>query len=178
MRKLLIIYFKLTLISILFHSSCYTHAQENRQEVSLTVMDLINVDLQSIIDSIMEHEKKCEYYTPELVFEILLKETNDTLNLQISAVGKQMYKIGYERGILKYKDHLFFVSGKLDNRIFLPTKEEFYYKYKEVKDEYDPKTGALILISDDDSYSYWGYKYIDKKFVFDYVSTYCNEQEN
>lgn len=135
----------------------------------LTVLNIENGELSVIIDSIIDFEKRCDYYTKDLLFFVHLSPDS---TVQIGSFGFELVKSKTELGCFIYREHLFIVSGKyLDKSLFSETenKEEIKY-YAPMK--YDPN-GAIIDIAEDDSFSFWVYKYVGGKFLFETRHTFC-----
>jgi len=160
---------------ILFCSLSNAIEQKIENADSLVVIKVINRELYDILDHIIDHEKKCTYYSPDIMFDIYIFNSEDKkVGIQISTIGKVRYKLGYEKGIFKYKGHTFFVSGIIDNTIFSLTKKKIRYIYEEMKIKYSSDGDIIHDFGEDDSLSYWNYYYLDNSFLLDSVSTYCD----
>lgn len=142
------------------------------------VLQITNERLLPILDSIIQHEKKCVYYSSDLVFSIHRQAVNDSIaEFQIGGIGSILVDLGedYYKGCFEYEGHWFLVTGKeLDKTVFANAdyKKEFVsYKTDWVTDE-----GEIVLIDfEDDRYSYWIYHYNGEVFKFKSSSdTYCN----
>ena len=127
------------------------------------VLQITNERLLPILDSIIQHEKKC---------------VNDTIaEFEIGGIGSLLVDLGedYYKGCFEYEGHWFLVTCKeLDKTVFANAdyKKEFvFYKTGWLTDE-----GEIVLIDfEDDRYSYWIYHYNGEVFKFKNSSdTYCN----
>ena len=126
-----------------------------------------------ILDSIVEHEKRCDYYNSGLIFSIGFYGGDI---VSIGTIGKRIAKSESIMGCFYYKKHLFFVEGRLYETLFKKTSQRMQYNFAVSQSGIDPKTGVFFMDSmdmQDDSYSYWTYTYIDNKFIFIGSSTFC-----
>lgn len=142
---------------------------------SLDVLNITNQDLPKILNIVVQHEKKCDYYNDSLLFSIHLQIIEGVLSVQIESIGNRKIQIGNEKGCLEHQGHLFFISGKhLDSTLFSISGENKSITYYEPKDQIDSETGEPILdIIEDDSYSTWIYRYANKRFVLTNHHTFC-----
>jgi len=140
---------------------------------------IVNENLFLLLDSIIEHEKKCEYYNTKLLFSIYLNTNiNNQYSVLVGSIGNKVIKTGREIGGFRHKDHLFIVNGdSIDATLFLKTEEKLYGIFSKSKTGYNSKTKEWFFDVDamqDDSYSYWYYYYENGRFVFESKSTYCD----
>lgn len=179
MKKIL--YYLVVIVTVSFvavsckKSCCPDQAVALRK---VTVLKITNENLLPILDSIIQHEKKCVYYSSDLVFSIDRQAVNDSIaEFEIGGIGSLLVDLGedYYKGCFEYEGHWFLVTGKeLDKTVFANAdyKKEFvFYKTGWVTDE-----GEIVLIDfEDDRYSYWIYHYNGEVFKFKNSSdTYCN----
>ncbi|MCC8145250.1 MAG: hypothetical protein LIO93_02165, partial [Bacteroidales bacterium] len=133
--------------------------------------------LYAVLDSIVSHEHRCKYYTPDLLFTIFFTNNQSIL---IGSIETRIIQSGRELGCFYYKDHLFIVKGEnQDTTLFSPTTKKVNNIFSESKTGYNKKTDTWFLDVDaiqDDSYFYWYYWYKDEEFIFDTKSTYCDEK--
>ena len=137
------------------------------------ILEVVDKDMIVILDSIVEHEKRCDYYDSGLIFGIGFYGGNI---VSIGTIGKRIAKSESIMGCFYYKKHLFFVVGRLYETIFKKTSQRMQYNFAVSQSGIDPKTGIYFMDSmdmQDDTYSYWTYKYKDNKFTFIGSSTFC-----
>ena len=137
------------------------------------ILEVVDKDMIVILDSIVEHEKRCDYYDSGLIFGIGFYGGNI---VSIGTGGKRIAKSNAIVGCFYYKKHLFFVKGRLYETIFKKTTQRMQYNFAVSQSGIDPKTGIFFMDSmdmQDDTYSYWTYKYKDNKFTFIGSSTFC-----
>jgi hypothetical protein len=140
---------------------------------SLDIFQITNNDMTRILDSIVEHETRCDYYSSNLLFVIL---RHDTFVL-IEALGEKMKKSQSILGCLFHRGHLFFIAGSyIDESLFEKTGRRKKYVFYVSQSGEDPETGIYYIDSvdmQDDSFSYWYYYYENDCFIFRSKSTYC-----
>ena len=141
---------------------------------SLMVIKLQSSELQEILNDVIKHEKRCDYYDPKIIYKINIQLVNDDYRLQIGTVGSNLVQIGNESGCFTYQGHFFIIAGLLPESLFAKTNHKKFIKYYKSKEGYDPETGEVILdLIEDDSFSYWNYLYKDRTFKLIEVLTYC-----
>ncbi|GHT48096.1 hypothetical protein AGMMS49965_26290 [Bacteroidia bacterium] len=140
---------------------------------------VVNEILISILDNIVIHESHCEYYTPQLIFNIKLQHNNYIL---IGTIGNRILKASDNLGCFEYKNHLFVVDGNsLDTRLFSKTEKKKHAIFSKSKTGYDKKSKRWTFDIDaiqDDSYSYWYYKYVNNEFIYQWSSTFCDKNDS
>lgn len=151
----------------LFPSECTT------QKVKLSFIKDINENFASIADSIIELEKRCDYYTDSLSFYVSFIEypgKPDSLCINICS-NTDLATISHLNlgGFFKRNDHLFFVCDVLPAKLFLTISDpvEFSYKIHETEDTEDIKVN-------DDSHSYWTYLFCNNKFYMLHSISWCD----
>ena len=155
------------ILSLILSLSCQASAEND----STTVLKIKNEIFLSILDSVINFEQKCDYYTSDL-------------NFVISICYDSIISIGSETHITKdydfygcfmIKDHTFFVRGiSLPPSLFSLTDEKIVVEYYDSKETYDPNTGEVTFdIIEDDRFTFWWYKYIDGEFIFQGRHSYC-----
>ena len=144
---------------------------------SLRVLGIKNNELVHILDSIIEHEKKCDYYDSDMYFWIHFQSLGDTSIVQFEA-GFNKVKIGDEQGCFDHAGHLVFVCGEyLDKTIFFVTNKKKKYDYYNPKEKYNDTTEQLILdIIEDDTFSVWIYYYVNNNFTLKKMHTFCDKK--
>jgi hypothetical protein len=161
----------LLLLFIFFAMNVFAKHYKNYTD-SLNIED---IGLILILDSIISHEKDCDYFNENLIFVIRL-HTNKN-EILIGSIGNRVFYNGEQLGCFVYQNHLFVVEGKLlDTTLFKKTGKKKYNIFSKSRTGYNKKTKEWFLDADafqDDSYSYWYYFYKDGEFTFDSKSTYC-----
>lgn len=161
---------------------CPLLKEENGTKIEecLTILQIKNEKLMPILDTILEHESYCDYYTQDLYFFIHDKIINDTIiEFQIGVYGSILIESGddYYKGCFEYKGHWFFVTGEeLNETVFIKTDQKkvfVFHKPGEITSD-----GKVILrVIEDDTYSFWIYHYCNNVFLLkEMYDTYCKAQ--
>lgn len=164
------------LIAVICTNSC--RADQVSELRKVVVLRITNEDLLPILDSIIRHEKNCEYYSPDLYFSIHKRVVNDTIaEFQIGGIGSLLVDLGrdYYKGCFEHEGHIFFIVGQeLDPTLFTNTNEKKEFSF--FKSGWVTDKGEIILLDiEDDRFSYWIYDYVDGVFCFEEMyDTYCN----
>jgi hypothetical protein len=154
------------------------NAENNTDSTAVEMLQIVNEELFVILDSIVDHEKQCDYYNPNLLFYIGIHDNwiYDKM-LIIGSIGERIENSKSILGCFIYKNHLFFAEGKcLDDTLFKSTNQKMKYHFAISKSGIDPKTGIMFIDSmdmQDDFYSYWYYIFENGNLIFDSKSTYC-----
>ncbi|MDN5356807.1 MAG: hypothetical protein PWQ43_1751, partial [Rikenellaceae bacterium] len=136
----------------------------------------------TILDSIILHEKKCNYYDCNLLFSfdiqkfednyiLIVIESNNSIDLLLSL---DPY------GFFYYKNHMFIVDGDRLEELFSICGQKVSFKYLEEDLDYilkrtdDKNIITEIYFITDDSFSQWSYLYLNGEFIFDGKSSFCN----
>jgi hypothetical protein len=140
---------------------------------SVDVIKISNKALYVILDSIIEHEKRCDYYSSNLLFDIMILDEK----ILIGSIGERIKKSKSIIGCFFYKNHLFFVDAKCLNKdLFYETEYKLQYPFTISQTRIDSKTKVMFIDTLDmqnDSYSYWTFIYKNNNFVLYEKSTYC-----
>ena len=178
MRKKIILF--VSLIIVVNCAFCFLIKTENDgRHGKVEILQIQNECLLPILDSIIIHEKKCTYYTPELIFSIHSRIVNDTTTeYNIGSIGSWLVDFGDNqcyKGCFEHRGHWFVVEGQvLDSTVFKKTSEKKDFVF--YKPEGETENGKIILyLIDDDTYSFWIYDYSDNMFIFkEMYDPYCN----
>ncbi len=179
MKKIL--YYLVVIVTVSFVAVSCKKSCRPDQAVALrkvTVLKITNENLLPILDSIIQHEKKCVYYSSDLVFSIHRQAVNDSIaEFQIGGIGSMLVDLGedYYKGCFEHKGHTFLVVGQdVDTTIFADTDEQ--KEFRIYKTDWVTDRGETVLIDfEDDQFSYWVYHYLDSSFYLKILSdTYCN----
>jgi len=142
--------------------NCYS--QSKLKNVTLTEYEITDTVLMRKIDEFLLAEEVCNYYSDSLKFSIEICDWNgnlndscidsDTLSVTISSISWEDLFYFNAVGYFKYNGHSFSISNVASKKFFKPTgiKKKFTYS--------DPK----FLRIDDDSMTYWTFKYYNGIF--------------
>jgi len=131
-------------------------------------LEVRNNNLISIIDSIIENEKQCKYFSENLYFGIEIDSfKTDTLYLNITSnLSKDTYIDSQSTGYFIYKGFYFFVTDIARTSFFLKTNKIKVFD-KNVK---EPITNegytTQIIFYEDDRFSDYYYLLVDDKILF------------
>lgn len=146
---------------------------------TVRVLELKETELTSILDSFIELEKNCGYYSPNLVLGIHFQSWKDGHFVTVSS-GKELsgdIENDLIYGGFKYKAHYVEVSSSCEFIV-----KDFFRETDEVKvvNRYipfngrHPKTGGIIIESEeDDSFSFWRYFYSGAELKLHERHSYC-----
>jgi hypothetical protein len=130
-----------------------------------------NEELTFIVDSILNYEKNCDYYSSDLLYAIHIHGQGGFSTLTIGAVGFKTIEIGNELGYFNHRSHVFIVYGYcLDNTLFSKSGKKKTFNYFKPNNR---DNEMIIYNIEDDSFSFWIYKYIQGDFVFQGLHTHC-----
>jgi hypothetical protein len=145
-----------------------------------------NKNLTTILDSIILHEKKCNYYDCNLLFSFRIQEFEDNyISIVIESNNSIDLLLGLDPyGFFYYKNHMFIVVGDSLEELFSICGQKVSFKYLEedldyiieqnTKRKYDKNTIIELYFIIDDSFSQWSYIYINGEFIFEGKSSFCN----
>jgi hypothetical protein len=159
----------LTLVLFLFlfvSGNCF--AGDKTTKDSLRIVTIVNGKIFTIIDSILTHELACDYYESNMTFSINLDDRNKII--LIGSKVSRVFKTDNMLGCFKYHDHLFIIYGvKLFKSLFQISNFKIPFDFAKSQTSFDNKAEVLTFDSDsiqDDSTSYWYYKYVGDDFFF------------
>ncbi len=164
---------KLLICIILLAQNSLLFSESTTKEVKLFFIKDINENFVSIVDSIIELEKKCDYYTDSLFFYVSVieyPEKPDSLYIDFDS-NTDITDISNFKSLVFFRrdSHYFFVRGMISEKLFflMDDPEVFSYKTIETKEMED-----LKII--DDSYSYWTYLFHNNKFYLLRSFSWCD----
>ena len=146
----------------------FAYGQGVRQ---VPLVEVKNAELLSIIDSFIDHERKCYYYSKDLyIFVTILRHNQVYISSETT-----LWPQGEYWGCFFRDSHLVVVNGiRLDSTLFHKTDKRVTLRLYTPKRGIDPNTGLEILdYPVCGKYSYWVYFYIGGKFISDGKSTRC-----
>ena len=163
-------------------NSVNVFSQYVEKQIDLYHLSFENKNLTTILDSIILHEKKCNYYDCNLLFSfriqkfegnyiLIVIESNNSIDLLLSL---DPY------GFFYYENHMFIVDGDSLEELFSICGQKVSFKYLEEDLDYilkrtdDKNIITEIYFIIDDSFSQWSYLYLDGEFIFEGKSSFCN----
>lgn len=153
-------------------------AQQKEKQIELLHLSIEEENFLSILDSILIHEKACDYYDCELLFSINIRKSKEAIFLSITSETDRNILLGLNPyGFFYHHNHLFVVQGEQCEDIFSTCGTKRPFKYKDYSHpDFQSKKGEKVTIYDftDDSFSQWHYWYVNRKFVLEEKSTSCN----
>lgn len=174
----------LTIIFFLFFFLPIEGGAQQKEYIydTVEVWEIKDPTLLVKIDSFIDSEKRCEYYTPNLIIGIHIQNWEGECFITIGSDNKLgvINNNGLIYGCFVYNGHYMEVMINPDvdrsirEHLFQKTTKTKNVKRFKIKDRYDPKSGEIILIDEDDSFSFWWYKYNDGKFTLQGRHTYCD----
>ncbi|HPU46985.1 MAG TPA: hypothetical protein PLQ91_05130 [Bacteroidales bacterium] len=163
-------------------NSVNVFSQYVEKQIDLYHLSFENKNLTTILDSIILHEKKCNYYDCNLLFSFRIQkfEDNDIL-IVIQSNNSIDLLLGLDPyGFFYYENHMFIVDGDSLEELFSICGQKVSFKYLEEDLDYilkrtdDKNIITEIYFIIDDSFSQWSYLYLDGEFIFEGKSSFCN----
>lgn len=158
---------RFTIVNILLVVFCLSagaqHYYGKYYKAPLSVVEIKDSTFITIIDSLIDFEKRCDYYKPDLLFSVFLHMDS---TVQVGAMEGRISEGAPNLGCFTYRGHLFVVGGReLNKDIFAVTDKKKTITY------YEPSEKDVF--QEDDSYTYWYYKYINGRFTLKSRHTFC-----
>jgi hypothetical protein len=113
-------------------------------------------------------EKKCYYYSSDLLFVVKIHLYKDHSILQIESIGNEAIGHFYS-GCFEHSGHIFLVTGQVDNSLLVKSKKKKHIKTMKGQ----KKTKGQMSGVEDDTFATCIYKYQNSKFVYLGRSSYC-----
>lgn len=169
---------KIILISLYCLNTIDIAAQYKEKQIELERLKINKDAFLDVIDEIIIHEKRCNYYNCNLLFSINIKKGKNNFILSIES-GRDINLLlplnSY--GYFYCQNHLFIVQGVKCKDIFLNLGTIKSFKYLDYNNRSDFKgkreKGRKISVYNNDSFSQWHYRYIDDKFILEDKLTFC-----
>ena len=157
-------------------------AQHVERKISIEKLSASNSKLDSIINDFVDQEKKCSYYSCELIFTIGVNRIgfdSDQYSILIESLEDRNIALGLEpKGYFKDRGHFFLIDGDSYQHFFtgsLNFKEFEYLKYDPTYQE--PGSDEIVInVFTDDSYSQQEWKFGDDIFVLLNSYNSCEEK--
>ncbi|MCF8296766.1 MAG: hypothetical protein K9J13_04405 [Saprospiraceae bacterium] len=149
------------------------YSQTKLETVTLNEYEITDTNLMKEIDEFILSECVCNYYSDTLKFSIDICDWNgnkhdicsesDTLSVTISSIDWDDLFYFNAVGYFSYKGHLFSISNVATKKFFKPTGMRNKFTYS------DPKN----IRPDDDSITYWTFKYYCGNFNLEHEKYNC-----
>lgn len=161
---------------ILVGHSLTSWGQHIERSILLENLEVKNHHLISIMDSIVNHEKKCEYYSCELTFIVNVKVSTFDTSFTIESILDRNLALDLSPyGYLYKEGHLFLVEGDVSTELFdeqEKTKEFQFIEYDTSFPEYDSEGRRVLRVITDDSFSMWKYQFNSRNKTIEFVEGY------
>ncbi len=163
-------------------NSVNVFSQYIEKQIDLYHLSFENNNITTILDSIILHEKKCNYYDCNLLFSFDIQKFEDNYILIVIESNNSIdLLLGLDPyGFFYYKNHMFIVDGDRLEELFSICGQKVSFKYLEEDLDYilkrtdDKNIITEIYFITDDSFSQWSYLYLNGEFIFDGKSSFCN----
>jgi hypothetical protein len=139
---------------------------------SLVRVEPVNEVFLRFLEKVIENEKKCDYYSQDLMFIIQFQTINSQKTIQIEST-KDVMKLGNELAGFSLNGHDFLVLGEnIDELIFKTTKNKIGIRFFEPSGETQTSSEVVLDVIEDDSFSVWILENNEEFNVIDSFS-YC-----
>ncbi|NCT18964.1 MAG: hypothetical protein GW771_12110 [Flavobacteriia bacterium] len=168
---------KKNILTLLLLSCLSGYSQHKNKEINLVQLGINNTELDLALDSIINQEKKCSYYTCDLIFGITINKNEEDTYLVIDSLLDKNIAFGLNPyGYFYYKKHLFLVDGDVSSQLLDRTEKKRNFKYLEYDPTYIPKNGEKkkIFVFTDDSFSQWEFLYKNQKLLLKKKTSSCD----
>lgn len=166
------------ILIILLSLNCLLgYSQHKNKEANLIQLNIENNELNNTLDSIINQEKKCSYYSCDLIFGITLNKSNQDAYLVVDSLLDENIALGLNPyGYFYYKKHLFLVDGDIASQLLSKTEKIKKFKYLIYDPTYKPKNGEKkkIFVFTDDSFSQWEFLYSNQKLLLKKKTFSCD----
>ena len=174
MKLLMKIAISIVLIS-LFIVNKVGYSQSKLENVTLYEYELIDSNLMEKLDEFLISERVCSYYSDSLKLSIDICDwdgdlndpciDSDTLSVTILSIASWYNDLFYLNavGYFSYNGHLISISNLASTKFFKPTGKRKRFTY------YDPQYTRI----DDDTITYWVYKFYNDNFVLVHEKYNC-----
>jgi hypothetical protein len=156
-------------------------AQHKEKEVFLNSLEIQNSQLTTVLDSIVDNEKKCDYYSCKLTFAINVKNSTFYPSFIVESISDRNLVLGLNPyGYFYRKGHLFIVDGDMLNDLFSQHEKGKKFKYVEYDtsfEEYDSRGNRILRITNDDSFSQWEYQLASGHIEFVEGYSSCDSED-
>ena len=166
-----------TLVVLLFINTLIMYGQHKEKTMELAKIEVKRENFKSILNSLIQHEKICDYYSPDLLFVINIKKKSVHTSILIESIDDKNIALDLKPyGYFYRGNHLFLVVGdKLDCLLSITEiKNEFeYLEYDIFYEEYNDEGQRILRVILDDSFSQWEFSYSGKNLILTKQNTAC-----
>jgi len=166
---------KTTLVVSFLFVGLIANSQHTIKTIELSKLKIERDELVYILDSMIIHEKRCEYYDSNLVFGINIRKSDSNYFINIQSENDKNIVLGLKPyGYTYYQNHLFFVSGDYNENLFQKSGEKKIFKYLKynILNTNEKKERVKYTVTDD-SFTIWWFWYINEKFFWGGKASYC-----
>lgn len=158
-------------------SCVFGYTQHIKKEIVLTKVNVNNNELKIALDTIIEEEKECDYFSVDLMFGVTIIQAEEGVNLLIDSFSDKDMALGLDPyGYFYHRNHLFFVDGIVYNQVLCKTKDKKEFKYLEYDPNYKLENGKneKIFVFTDDSFSQWEFLFNNKELTLKSKISSCD----
>ena len=168
----------LIVIALIFQSFTISSCAEAKLALikseidSVPSVEPVNKAFLSILEKVIESEKKCSYYSQELMFIIHFQTIDSKKTIQIESI-KEVLKLGNELAGFVLNEHIILIVGEnLDESIFKRNVGRIGVNFFKSLEENQGTNDVVLDIIEDDSFSVW---ILENNENFDVIDTfsYC-----
>ncbi len=157
----------LVIIIIFIKTSSLSYSQTELRTILLGKYEINDSSLMKEIDKFLLSEKVCSYYSDSLKFSISICDWNgnindscrdsDTLSVTISSIIRDDLFYFNAVGFFIYNGFIFSIENVVSRKFFNPTHKAQKFTYYYIN----------TILLDDDSITYWTFKYFEGKFFIE-----------
>lgn len=135
---------------------CVCFPQDTKD--SLQILKVKNKQVLNILDSLIEHDKSCDFYDTNLVYTVYIQPTPHYGKYLISfSSSHKITKWGNEVGCFVTNQHVVIVHGVFNKALFKKTSYKKMFSFYQPQDGVDSNGNIIIDIYEDDTYTQWDY---------------------
>jgi hypothetical protein len=151
----------------------------NSQDIKIIQLPFVSMrdtTIKPILDSVVNFEKRCDYYNDSTIFVIIVSpKNNDLYSLQITSTNKLNYAMYFSNTVLGcfyYQNHIFIVFDD-DNKLFKKTNKKSSIEYMQFNFSNSKNSPKISLKAKDETRTYWDYTIVNNKFIYNGKTTQC-----
>jgi len=168
------VFIKIGFLIIAFFIQYESNAKDTNNVIILDSLEIKNMEMMIIIDSIITNERKCDYYSNNLSFGISIFKYGDTIQFSISSdINKDIFLRDSPLGYFCFNGHLFFIKGSISTDLlsYSSSKRDFTYKKRSLPKSKGHTT--VIPFFEDDRFTMYVYLFTNNHFLYDSGSPPC-----
>lgn len=165
----------------------YGFSKKVIKEIELVEFEITDSSLINVIDSFINNEKVCEYFSKDLTLNIDICNLNgkigegcsdsDSLTIMISSITDEDLLYSGAIGFINFKGHIITIFHVATNKLFKPLPNKRKFKY-EVSMEINDKVQDVVYLIDDDSYTYFIYIFVNGRIILESKMPHCPTRRN